>query len=119
MCPGPYNGDYFNKGGCLVGLASSGKDAWEPFKTTFAADVNMVTVYINQESTTYSSVVADLSVQQIIAKPNYDITCDSPDWGLSNARLKCSTFGGKDNAIEVADAGGWSHAYQEIAVCLP
>ena len=69
MCPGSYNGDYYNTGGCLVGLAPNGKDAWEPFKTTFTAtDVSTVTVYINQESTTFSSVVADLNVQQLIAQ---------------------------------------------------
>jgi hypothetical protein len=63
VCPGSYNGDYYNTGGCLVGLAPNGKDAWEPFKTTFTATSSTVTVYINQESTTYSSVVDNLRIK--------------------------------------------------------
>ncbi len=63
VCPGPYNGDYYNAGGCVVGLAPSGKDAWEPFSATFTATGTAATLYINQESTTYSSVVADVKVK--------------------------------------------------------
>ena len=65
VCPGPYNGDFYNTVGCLVGLAPVGNYSWEPFKTTFtaAAGVSMVTVYINQESTTYSSVVNGLHIK--------------------------------------------------------
>ena len=33
-----------------------------------------------------------------------------------NAIARCGTIGGKDRALEVADAGGWSHAYQEVQV---
>jgi hypothetical protein len=63
VCPGPYNGNYYNTGGCLVGLAPNGKDAWEPFKSTFTATgVRTVTVYINQQSTTFSSVISGLRV---------------------------------------------------------
>ena len=118
VCPGPYNGEYYNTGGCLVGLAPVGNYSWEPFKTTFtaAAGVSMVTVYINQQSTTFSSVVADLNVRQLIAQPNYDFPCRSAEWGVHNAIVKCSTFGGKSDVIEVADAGGWTHAYQEVTV---
>jgi hypothetical protein len=59
VCPGPYNGDYYTTGGCYVGIAPSptSKDAWEPFEATFTTAVDIVTVYINQESTTYSSIV--------------------------------------------------------------
>ena len=67
VCPGPYNSDYYNTGGCLVGLAPNGKDAWEPFQATFTTGVGTVTVYINQESTKFSSVVSDLNVQKLIA----------------------------------------------------
>jgi hypothetical protein len=28
------------------------------------------------------------------------------EWGVHNAVVSCSTFGGKADAIEVADAGG-------------
>ena len=66
VCPGPYNGNYYNTGGCLVGLAPVGNHSWEPFKTTFtAAGVSTVTVYINQQSTTFSSVLANLFVTLI------------------------------------------------------
>jgi hypothetical protein len=66
VCPGPYNGNYYNTGGCLVGLAPVGNHSWEPFKTTFtAAGVSTVTVYINQQSTTFSSVLANLVVTLI------------------------------------------------------
>jgi hypothetical protein len=63
-----------------------------------------------------SSVVADLNVQQLIAQPNYDFPCGSAEWGVHNAIVKCSTFGDKSDVIEVADAGGWTHAYQEVTV---
>ena len=35
---------------------------------------------------------------------------------VHNAVVKCSAFGGKQDVIEVADSGGWSHAYQEHSV---
>ena len=43
-----------------------------------------------------------------------DFLCNSAKWKAHNAIIKCSTLG-KD-AIEVADAGGWTHAYKEISV---
>jgi hypothetical protein len=65
VCPGPYNGDYYTTGGCFVGLAPAGKDAWEPFETTFSVtSVSSVTVYINHKSPMYSSVVANLTMQE-------------------------------------------------------
>ena len=64
-------GDYYNTGGCYVGLAPLSKkaSAWEPFNVTFAPAETVVTVYINQhgpDSTNlnYSSVVYGLAVQQ-------------------------------------------------------
>ena len=42
--------------------------------------------------------------------------CNATEWGLKNGNVKCSSFGGKDNVLELADAGGWTHAWQEIAV---
>ena len=82
VCPGPYNGDYFNTGGCLVGLAPVGKDAWEPFKATFTATgVSTVTVYINQESTTYSAIVNGLHivlVQECVTKAISLLVCVTP-----------------------------------------
>ena len=108
-------GDYYNTGGCYVGLAPLGVNAWEPFNATFTPPVSLITVYINQQSTSFSSIVSSLNVQQLIAKPSYDFPCNSA-WGRHNGLVKCSSFGGKDNVLELADAGGWTHAYQEIAV---
>ena len=65
VCPGPYNGDYYNTGGCLVGLAPVGNYSWEPFTATFTATSSTSTVYINQESTTYSSVVYSLRIKLV------------------------------------------------------
>ncbi len=64
-------GDYYNTGGCYVGLAPLSKkaDAWEPFNATFAPAEIVVTVYVNQEGRDYSSVVYDLTVQQLIGTP--------------------------------------------------
>jgi hypothetical protein len=44
------------------------------------------------------------------------IPCDSAEWKTNSGTLKCSTFGGKPNSIELADGGAWTHAYQELAV---
>jgi len=62
VCPGSYNGDYYNTGGCLVGVAPVGKDAWEAFNATFTPTSTVATVYINQESTTFSSVIDGLRI---------------------------------------------------------
>ena len=40
-----------------------------------------------------------------------EFSCESFAWQTHNAVVKCSTFGGKDRAIEVADAGSYTHAY--------
>ena len=45
-----------------------------------------------------------------------EFSCESSAWQTHNAAVKCSTFGGKDRAIEVADAGSYTHAYQELAL---
>jgi hypothetical protein len=92
---------------------------WEPFQTVFrATGVSTVTLYINQESTS-SSVVADLNVFQLITQSNqpqnYTFSCASK-WRGESGVVKCSSFGGKSNVIELAHAGSKTHAYQEFAV---
>ena len=47
---------------------------------------------------------------------NVSLTCDSAAWQAKNSLVKCGSQGGIDGALEVADAGGWSHAYAEILV---
>ena len=44
------------------------------------------------------------------------LSCKSQAWRTHNARVRCGVIGGKVDVIEVADAGSWSHAYQEVAV---
>ena len=44
------------------------------------------------------------------------LSCKSQAWRTHNARVRCGAIGGKVGVIEVADAGSWSHAYQEVAV---
>ena len=61
--------DYYNAGGCLVGLAPLGQSAWEPLGATFAPPGSVVTVYINQEGATYNTVVHGLTVRQLIGAP--------------------------------------------------
>jgi hypothetical protein len=58
---------YYRTGGCYVGLAPLSKkaDAWEPFNVTFAPAESVVTVYINQEGSKYTSVVYGLTVLQL------------------------------------------------------
>jgi hypothetical protein len=60
--------DYHTTGGCYVCVAPLGQNtnAWEPFDATFAPSESVVTVYINQEGTAYSSVVRGLAVLQRI-----------------------------------------------------
>ena len=93
-----------------------GNGSWVPFSVSFTPVVATVTVYLPQESTRYSSWVSGLRVRQLIALPEYSFPCDSPDWLVSKAVARCGAIGGKDRALEVADAGGWSHAYQEMQV---
>jgi hypothetical protein len=69
ICPGKYTGDYYNTGGCYVGLAPAGANGWEPFKATFTARVSRYTVYINQQSTSFSSIVNNLTVVLIQEGP--------------------------------------------------
>jgi hypothetical protein len=44
------------------------------------------------------------------------LSCRSQAWRTNNARVRCGAIGGKVDVIGVADAGSWSHAYQEVAV---
>ena len=50
------------------------------------------------------------------AADSQSLSCDSAEWKTSSGTLKCGTFGGKPNAIELADGAAWMHAYQELAV---
>jgi hypothetical protein len=52
----------------------------------------------------------------VTAADSQSLSCDSAEWKTSSGTLKCGTFGGKPNAIELADGGAWTHAYQELPV---
>jgi hypothetical protein len=61
-------------------------------------------------------VFAAVTALLVTAADSQSLSCDSAVWKTSSGTLKCSTFGGKPNAIELADGGAWTHAYQELAV---
>ncbi len=61
-------------------------------------------------------VFAAVTASLVTAADSQSLSCDSAVWKTSSGMLKCSTFGGKPNAIELADGGAWTHAYQELAV---
>jgi hypothetical protein len=113
--PGIYDAEFYITGGSYVGLAPSPtvKDVWEPFVAHFTSTSAVATLYIIQESTTHNSIVRSLAVEEV---RSYTFSCDESGWSTHNAAVKCSAFGGKDRAIEVAEAGSYTHAYQEIAV---
>ncbi len=59
---------------------------------------------------------AAVTAALVTAGDPQSLSCDSAKWKTSSGTLKCSTFGGRPNAIELADGGAWTHAYQELAV---
>jgi hypothetical protein len=61
-------------------------------------------------------VFAAVTALLVTAADSQSLSCDSAEWKTSSGTLKCSTFGGRPNAIELADGGTWTHAYQELAV---
>jgi hypothetical protein len=61
-------------------------------------------------------VFAAVTAALVTAADSQSLSCDSAEWNTSSGTLKCSTFGGRPNAIELADGGAWTHAYQELAV---
>jgi hypothetical protein len=61
-------------------------------------------------------VFAAMTALLVTAADSQSLFCNSADWKTSSGTLKCSTFGGKPNAIELADGGAWTHAYHELAV---
>jgi hypothetical protein len=60
-------------------------------------------------------VLAAVTSSLVTAADSQSLSCDSAEWKTSRGMLKCSSFGGKPNAIELADGGAWTHAYQELA----
>ena len=48
--------------------------------------------------------------------PASAFACTSTAWKTHNGQVTCGSIGGKAGALELADAGGWTHAYQEVPV---
>ena len=119
VCPGKYEQQYFEIGGCYAGLAPAGKERWERLSESFVATTAIVTVYINQESTSYDSWVGALQLQKQSNNESPfvppSLTCNS-EWTLHNSEVLCYSIGGKSGVLRLKDAGGWTHAYQEVAV---
>jgi hypothetical protein len=61
-------------------------------------------------------VFAAVTALLVTAADSQSLSCNSAEWKTSRGMLKCSSFGGKPNTIELADGGAWTHAYQELAV---
>jgi hypothetical protein len=61
-------------------------------------------------------VFAAVTALLVNAADSQSLPCDSAEWKTRSGTLKCSTFGGKPNSIELAGGGAWTHAYQELAV---
>ena len=64
-----------------------------------------------QEGSSYSSWV---STVEVVKASEYSLPCMSAGWKTSSAKLKCGGAIGGKAAIEVADGGGWTHAYYEL-----
>jgi hypothetical protein len=109
---GKYDPDFFTTGGCYIGVSPQGNGTWEPFSAYFSATSSGATVYLPQQSAADSSWVADLRVAET---SEYSLSCSS-QWQAKNGLARCGAIGGVSNALEVADAGGWTHAYQEIGL---
>ena len=62
------------------------------------------------------SVLVALAASLVSTADSRPFPCTPAEWKMSNGTLKCGTFGGKPNAIELVDSGDWTHAYQELAV---
>ena len=62
VCPGKYDPAFYEIGGCYIGLAPAGNDKWESLVAEFMAELDAVTVYINQESTRYDSWLSNMNI---------------------------------------------------------
>ena len=62
VCPGKYDAEFYRAGGCYLGLHTTGKGAWEAVAATFTATTSRATIYVPQESTTYSSWARNLQI---------------------------------------------------------
>ena len=87
-------GNFYEDGGCVVGLSPKGAGAWEPFAQTFHADRADWTIYIPQEATAYSSWVVDLRAEHV---QRYTLPCDSPSWRVHNGNTQCNPVGTTNN----------------------
>ena len=56
-----------------------------------------------------------LAILSAYSESDSTFRCDSAEWRTHNGQVKCGSIGG-NAALELADADGWSHAYQEVPV---
>ncbi len=61
-------------------------------------------------------VTAALTASLVVTAYAQSFGCTPAEWKTSNGTLSCKMYGGKSNAIELADKGIWTHAYQEVDV---
>ena len=69
VCPGKHY-EHFNDGGCVAAFAPKGVGVWEAFMEYFTATEPTMTVYINQESTTFDSWSSELTVTRFMWSRN-------------------------------------------------
>ena len=101
VCPGKYQPTFYETGGCYVGLAPTGKDKWEQLSGTFLAKDTAATVYINQESTKYDSLLDNVRMQKFGSAV---LSCTS-GWAVHNSEVMCDEIGGQTNVLRLKDAG--------------
>ena len=78
VCPGKYQPTFYETGGCYVGLAPKGTEKWKRFVAVFTADTSAATVYINQESTQYDSLLDNIQLQLLLESGS--ALCDCIVW---------------------------------------
>ena len=64
VCPGKYQPTFYETGGCYVGLNPKGKEKWEQMSGAFMVTEGSSTVYINQESTKYDSLLSNVKIEE-------------------------------------------------------
>jgi hypothetical protein len=104
-------------GACTFSLAPAAGTLgqWTPFSRVWRVEVGgTLTVYLQQQSTTYSSYFAEVALQK---EPTIGAWTLSPveEWTAVRALLERRTFAGK-SAIVVKDGGAWSHVYRQMEV---
>ena len=120
ICSGGYREKWYcPQGGCpacLVGVSAEGEGMWEPFSRIFVPQTQLVTMYLPQEATAYSSWIRDIRLKKVI---EYNLSClpeQEHQWSVKNAQVECGVKAGQNGLVVKNAPGSWSHAWQEVHV---